>query len=209
MTKVYFITNNHILNKELVYQKEIPEEKKKELTPLNFKGERIASELLNNEDLLKTQYIYSSNYISTIETAKYLAEKLDLKIYVDERLKERRVGILGMNNEKFLKETQEHDFEYHLHNGESLQNVLDRMKDILKDILFHHENKTIAIFTHDIALEALLSTWCEKGFNLENHLILSYKEEVIIDGAFHPYRIFALEFDGMKLLSIKWINKNE
>lgn len=209
MTTIYFVTNNYTLKKEIKYPKEMPNEKRKEQLPLSFKGEKVASELLKKEELLQTNEIYSSNYISMIGSAKYLSEELDLPIIVDERLKERKVGIVGNNNETFLKETQEHDFEYKFHNGESMENVQNRMKEITKDILFRHPKEVITVFTHDIALEALFSTWCEKGYNLENQLILNFKDEVIIDGAYHPYRLFKLEFDDMKLKNISWINKNE
>ena len=184
-------------------------ENKKELLPLSFKGEKTASEFLKIEGIKNTQAIYASNHMAMISSAKYLSEELGIALWVEEKLKERKVGILGTNTEQFLKETQEHDFYYKFHNGESMQMTQERMKEVLKDILFRHPNKTVTVYTHDIALEALFSTWCEKGYNLDNQMILNYKEEVIMDGAYHPYRIFKLEFEEMKLLSMTWLNKNE
>lgn len=209
MTTVYFFTNNYLFKNEIKYLKDTPKEKQKELLPLSFKGEKTASEFLKIEGIKKTKIIYTSNNISMISSAKYLSEEQNIPIWVEEKLKERRVGILGSNTEQFLKETQEHDFHYKFHNGESMQMTQDRMKEVLKDILFRHPNEKVAVFTHDIALEALFSTFCEKGYNLDNQMILNYKEEVIIDGAYHPYRIFKLEFEEMKLLSMTWLNKNE
>ncbi len=209
MTTIYIITNNAVLKNKIIYKKEMSEEQQRELQPLNLKGEKNSSALSKIEELKETKTIYTSNYISAISTAKYLSEELDLKINVDDRLNERKVGIVKENNEKFLKEMQEHDFDYKLHNGESLNQVADRMKQVIKEILREHQEETITIFTHDIALEALFSIWCEKGFNLENQLILNFKDDVIMDGAFHPIRIFVLEFDEMKLKNILWINKND
>ena len=176
---------------------------------LSFKGEKTASELLKKEELKKVKTLYSSNYKSAIGTAKYLSEELDLPIYVDERLKERQVGILGANDEFFLKEMQEHDFDYKFHNGESFNMVIKRMKTCLKDILFHNEDEVVAVFTHDIALESLLTIWCEKGYSLENQMILNYKDKVIIDGAYHQTRIFRLDFEGDKLRNITWEQEKE
>lgn len=209
MTTIYIITNNAVLKNKIIYKKEMSEEQQRELQPLNLKGEKNSSALSKIEELKETKTIYTSIYISAISTAKYLSEELDLKINVDDRLNERKVGIVKENNEKFLKEMQEHDFDYKLHNGESLNQVADRMKQVIKEILREHQEETITIFTHDIALEALFSIWCEKGFNLENQLILNFKDDVIMDGAFHPIRIFVLEFDEMKLKNILWINKND
>lgn len=209
MTSIYFFTNNYLFKNEIRYLKEIPKEKQKELLPLSFKGEKTASEFLKIDGIKKTKRIYSSHYIASVSTAKYLSEELNVPIWIDEKLKERRIGILGANSEHFLKEMQEHDFDYKFHNGESMKNVQDRMKEIVKDILFRHQDETIAVFSHDIALEALFATWCEKGYNLDNQMILNFKEEVIIDGVFHPFRIFKLEFDDMKLINMIWLNKNE
>lgn len=209
MTTVYFLTNNYLFKNEIRYLKEIPKEKQKELLPLSFKGEKTASEFLKIEGIKKTKIIYASNHVAMINTAKYLSEELNVPIWIDEKLKERKIGILGSNSEHFLKEMQEHDFDYKFHNGESLQSTQNRMKEILKDILFRHPDKTIAVFTHDIALVALFATWCEKGYNLDNQMILNFKEEVIIDGVFHPFRIFKLEFDDMKLVNMTWLSKNE
>ena len=209
MTRIFFITNNALLKNRINYKKELSEENEKERKPLSVQGEKIARELLTIPSLLETKVIYSSNYISMINSAKYLCEKLGIPLNIDERLKERKVGILNENNEKFLKEMQEHDFDYKLHNGESLNQVKERMKEVLKEILKKHSEETITIYTHDIALESLFSIWCEKGFNLENQLILNFKDNVIIDGAFHPIRIFYLEFDEMKLKIMECQNKDE
>lgn len=209
MTTVYFIINNYTFKNERIYKKEINEEQKKESCLLSFKGEKKASGLIQKEELKQVSTIYASNYNSAIGSAKYLSEELDLPIYIDERLKERRVGILGKNDERFLKETQEHDFDYKLHNGESLNMVLERMSPCLKDILFHNDGSNVAIFTHDVATETLFTIWCEKGFSLENQMILNYKDKVIIDGAYHPFRIFRLDFEGDKLRNITWEQEKE
>ena len=197
------------MKNEKIYKKEINEEQKKEDNLLSFKGEKIASGLLKRENLKNIKTIYSSNYKSAIGSAKYLSEELGLPIYIDDRLKERRVGICSSNDELFLKEMQEHDFDYKFHNGESLNMVIERMKTCLKDILFHNEDQAVAIFSHDIAMESLFTIWCEKGFSLENQMILNYKNHVIIDGAFHPHRIFCLQFEGDKLRNIIWEQEKE
>lgn len=209
MTSVYFITNNNVLKSELKYTREMSEEEKKEQLPLSIKGEIVSKELSKLEEFKNITALYCSNFSSSINTAKYLSEELKLDIQIEERLKERKVGILGINNERFLKETQEHDFEYKFHNGENLNMVKNRMREFLKEVLWQREDESIAIFTHDMAIESLFSLWCDKGFNLENQMILNFKESVIIDGAHHPCRIFKVEFETDKLKSISWFNEKE
>ena len=46
-----------------------------EKSSLSIEGENIAREKLYNEELQNIDIIYSSNYVRTIQTAKYLAEK--------------------------------------------------------------------------------------------------------------------------------------
>ncbi len=209
MTTVYFLTNNYTLKQEIIYQELINEDQKKELLPLSSKGEEIANMWANNKRLLESKNIYTSNSPRMINSAKYLSEMLDLPIFIDIRLNERKVGELGINNEKFLKETQSHDYDYKLKNGESMNETKERMKQCLKELLVRHEEETITIFTHDIAIQSLFHTWCESGFNLENQQILNFKEEVIIDGAYHKTRLFCVTFDKMKVKEIHWLNKDE
>jgi len=209
MTTVYMITNNYLLKNPIIYKKEVSDEQKREDNLLSFKGEKTASELLKREELRKVKTIYSSTYKSAIGSAKYLSEELDLPIYIDSRLKERRIGVLTGNDETFLKETQTHDFDYKYPSGESLNMVIERMKTCLKDILFHNEEEVVAVFTHDIALESLFTIWCDKGYSLENQMILNYKDNVIIDGGYHKTRIFRLDFEGDKLRNITWEQEKE
>ena len=194
---------------DINYGKKMSLEEQETLLPLSFKGEKKSCEILKQKELLETENIYSSNYISMISTAKYLSEELNLPINIENQLNERKIGHLSMSNEKILKETQAHDFDFHLPNGESINQVKERMKKFLKSIIGKHFNKTTTLFTHDVAASALFSIWCEKGYNLENQLILTYQEEVIIDGAFHNFRIFKLEFEETKLKNIEWLNKDE
>ena len=102
-----------------------------------------------------------------------------------------------------ITEIQENDFDYKLPNGESLNDVKRRMVRFVREILNEHEDKTIALFTHNVAITCLLSEWCDKGFNLDNRLILNYHDEAIIDGAWDGINIIELVFLGRELVSVK------
>jgi len=68
-----------------------------------------------------------------------------------------------------------------------------------------NEGKSVAIFTHNVAITSLLSEFCEKGFNLDNRLILNYKEDAIVDGAWDGINVIEMNFDREELISIKRI----
>ena len=64
-----------------------------EKSSLSIEGESIAKEKMNNKELDNIDIIYSSNYVRTIQTAKYLAGRSNLEINVDSELGERKFGI--------------------------------------------------------------------------------------------------------------------
>ena len=149
------------------------------------------------------QYIYSSSYVMSIATAKYLAQDLELDINIRSELGERVIGHLGDKKIRMITEIQENDFDYKLAGGESLNEVKNRMSRFVNQLLEKHADKTIALFTHNVAITCLLSKWCKKGFNLDNRLILNYQDEAIIDGAWDGINMIELVFDGKDLVSIK------
>ena len=67
------------------------------LTPL---GEEKAKILSTEDELKNIDVAYASNMVRTLQTAKYLLESQDLKINIDDRLDERRLGIF--NSDKIL-----------------------------------------------------------------------------------------------------------
>lgn len=148
--------------------------------------------------------IYSSSFFSSVNTSKYLSDKLNLDLIIDKRLDDKIVGDLP-NRKINLRNLQENDFDYKLIGGESINDVKTRMTAITKEVLKNHENSSVALFTHNIPIISLLSIWCEKGFNYEDKLILSYEEEVIIDGLKNDYNMIELTFDKENLKEIKRI----
>ena len=201
MNTIYLITNNCFTTDNIVYRDSISLDDQRKCRPLTVGGEKIALTIAKNKKLTKIDAIYSSTYFSTIDTAKYLKDKFDLDLIVDKRLDDRKVGNLT-DNSLNLRNLQEHDFDYKLSNGESLNNVKNRMKSFVKEILQNHEDSNIVLFTHNISMISLLSIWCEKGFNYEEKLILDYNDSVIIDGLRNDYNIIKLEFEPDNLRNI-------
>ena len=140
-----------------------------------------------------------------LETAKYLASNLELDINIEPSLGERVLGNLGDKKIRMVQELQESDFNYKLPNGESLNDVKSRALRFLNQVLRTDKDKKVVMFTHNVLITALLSVYCDKGFNLDNRLILNYHDESIIDGSWSGIKVIALTFNEQELCDIKCI----
>lgn len=201
MTTIYLINNSLTVN-NLNFTDKDTLEHKREKRILSVNGEKESEKLTLDENLKNTNRIYSSSYVMSLSTSKYLADFLNLDINIKDEIGERIVGQIGKMKIRTLNETQENDFNYKLPGGESLNEVKTRMLKFLNKILVEDEDKTISIFTHNVAITSLLSNYCDKGFNLDNRLILNYKGEAIIDGAWDSINIIELQFNKNELINI-------
>lgn len=201
MTTIYLINNGLTMN-NLIFPSKESLEMKREKRILSIEGEKESEKLSMDKDLQKVQLIYCSSYVMSIATAKYLASTLELDISIQSEIGERKIGLLGDKKIRMVNEMQENDFDYKLTGGESLNEVKSRMLGFINKILKEDEGKTVALFTHNVAITSLLSAYCEKGFNLDNRLILNYKDDAIIDGAWDGITIIELQFNQNNLISI-------
>lgn len=204
MTTIYLISNNCFMTDNLVYKDYLELDDKRKNRPLTVNGEKVALTIAKKKNLQNIEMIYSSSFFSSVNTSKYLSDKLNLDLIIDKRLDDKIVGDLP-NRKINLRNLQENDFDYKLIGGESINDVKTRMTAITKEVLKNHENSSVALFTHNIPIISLLSIWCEKGFNYEDKLILSYEEEVIIDGLKNDYNMIELTFDKENLKEIRRI----
>lgn len=78
------------------------EQIRNEKNPLSVDGEKYAEQMSNYSELLNIDFLYSSHYVRAMATAKYIAEKNNILLNVDERLGERKFGV---NNILELPET--------------------------------------------------------------------------------------------------------
>ena len=58
---------------------------------LSINGEKKAEEISKLEELKNIDYLYSSNYVRAISTAKYIAYQNNIDINIDENLGERKL----------------------------------------------------------------------------------------------------------------------
>lgn len=202
MTTIYLIrhsktlkVNNTLNNDNLQIQNE--------KYCLSIEGEQIAKEKFNNEEFENIDVLYSSNYVRTIQTAKYLARKNNLEINVLGDLGERKFGINSWDElpedferRQFLNEN------YKIGNGESQKEVRDRMYFSILEILNSNQNKRIAIVSHGTAISYLLKKWCDVEI-VDDKLRYSFHNNLLLDGYFDYCETFKLEFDkNNELISI-------
>lgn len=198
---LYLVSNNCVLN-NLIYKNNEALDEKREKRPLSIEGEEEAKRLCN---LIENEInvIYTSSYASAIATSKFIANKFELSINIENKLNDRKIGLLKDKTLRFFKETQEHDFEYKLSDGESINDTKTRITNIINKILKENENNTILIVTHSTAIMSYLLNYCEKGYNLDDRLILNYDDNVIMDGTANGLDIFKVELENAKVLDIK------
>ena len=120
------------------------------LTALGMKDSLKVTEILED---LKINIFYSSPYKRSIDTISDYTNKYNIPVFIDERFRERKRGI--MSND-FL-EKRWNDFSFCEENGENLESVQKRNIEALTEILNKHINKNIAIGTHGTALSAILN----------------------------------------------------
>lgn len=165
---------------------------------LSSLGEGKAKKLCNVEELKGINEIYASNSSRAIETAKYLAESNNLKIKLDERINEREFGIdyLSELPKDFTKISFD-DKKFKVNNGESLNEVDNRFKSFIEDLL-DNDNSKIAIVMHGIILLSYLKTICNHFEFDGRNFNIKYNENIILYGTPKNPSIYKIEFDDNK-----------
>ena len=198
MTIVYISRHSQPFRKLLgEYKVNEIEQIRNEKNPLSVDGEKHAEQMSNFPELLKVDILYSSHYVRAMSTAKYIAEKNNIALNVDERLGERKLGVNDMSElPSTFFEDQFRNWDYKLSNGESANDVSKRMNEALSEILNGNKGKTIAIVSHGTAISTMLKKWCDIKLNEETKLIeIYFNDKLVFDGNWKCPELFKLEFD--------------
>ena len=198
MTIVYISRHSQPFRKLLgEYKVNEIEQIRNEKNPLSVEGEKYADKMSNYPELLKVDVVYSSHYVRAMATAKYIAEKNNIVLNIDERFGERRFGVNDMSElPQTFFEDQFRNWNYKLSNGESANDVSKRMNEALSEILNGNRGKTIAIVSHGTAISTMLKKWCDIKLNEETKLIeIYFNDKLVFDGNWKCPELFKLEFD--------------
>lgn len=126
--------------------------------PLTSKGLLSIKKVLPKIKKFKIDLIISSPILRAKETAFHLAEKLNVAVEIDERLREIDLGVLnGEKEEKYHQLVKSQLEQYYLkpEGGENLQEVTDRMIKVILDLEEKYSGKNILIISHKDPLWAL------------------------------------------------------
>ena len=169
---------------------------KSEKIILSVTAERRAEKLSNERELQNIDVVYASNCVRTLQTAKYLMEKQNLKANLDERLDERRTG---KPNDKeypdwYTRQFQDENFK--TEGGESQKDVRERMEEAFNEIVEKNKGKRIAIFTHGNAMTFLMMKWCKvENVTPNKEITLSYNGKIIFNKRLNSPEVFKLTLD--------------
>lgn len=206
MTTIYLLRHSQPFRKLLgEYNVNEIEQIRNEKNPLSVDGERLAKEMSESKELQNIDIVYSSHYVRAMCTAKYIVENNQIKLNVDERLGERKFGVTNMTElPATYFEEQFRNWDYKLENGESANEVSQRMNDAIIDIININKDKNIAIVSHGTAISTMLKTWCDIKLNEETKLIeIYFNNKVVFDGNWNCPELFKLTFDeNNKLIEI-------
>ena len=198
VTTVYLIRHSVRFNSKNILQYKTKQNKtiKNEKVILSVEGEKRAEILSNEKELQNIDIAYTSNCVRTLETAKYLLEKQNLKANIDDRFDERRAG---KPNDDIIKDwwvRQYTDENYKTEGGESQKEVRERFTEAFSEVLETNKGKRIAIFSHGYAITFFIMTWCKFKYNGEkDDMKFYFKDKKIFDKKLNAPDVFKLEFD--------------
>ena len=179
---------------------------KNEKIILNIEGERRAEILSKEKELQNIDAIYSSNCVRTLQTAKYMMEKQNIRVNIDDRLDERRVGIPNEKEHPNWFEEQFYNENYKTINGESQKEVRERINEVIEEILKKEKNKRIAIFSHGYAITFYLLKYCELVDIEEKRLKIKFKNNIIYNKKLNAPEVFKLTFNDKIIENIEYIS---
>lgn len=197
--KIYLVSNNLLLD-GISYENNSNLEIIRMLRPLSSKGERISNKISESKEFQNIEKIYSSFYSSAISSAKYLSEKLEININMDDRLNDCKVGSLGSKNMKMVKGLQDHEFTYKLPNGESLIDVGTRINNFIQNVI--NKDEECIIYSHKRAILGFLLKYTKVGYNLDDNLILEYNGKLIYDDSDTDIDIYEIEIRNNEIINI-------
>ena len=168
---------------------------------LSVEGEKLALKYSNIKELKGLNSIYSSNYVRSISTSKYISYENNKPIYIDEDFGERKFGVQSWNDiPKDFFSHQLIDEDYKLNNGESRKEVRERMYKAFLKVLKQNKNKKALIVSHASSIAFLLEKWCDISY--DKGYVIYYGNKLIID-EFSAPDLIKLEFDDKnKLINV-------
>lgn len=164
---------------------------------LSVDGEKRAEKLCEIEELNNVERIFASDSVRAIASAKYLAEKNNIKIELDERINERIFGIETLEElPKDFNKLSFDDKNYKLEKGESFNDVDKRFINFINDLLNQNNNSYI-LFIHGLILLSYLETICDFKFDGMNFDI-KYNGKEVLNGNPKSPSVYKITYNDNK-----------
>lgn len=161
---------------------------------LSSEGEEKAKKLCDVSELNNIDAIYSSDSYRAIGTAKYLAEKNNLKIKLDKRIDERKLGcdkVSELPDNFSANSFKNKDLKFKT--GESLNDVDKRFQEFLNEMLNGKAHKIVLVI-HGMILMSYLQTMCNFEFN-GNTFNITFNNKEVINRRFNNPDVFKIDYD--------------
>ncbi|MGT2772235.1 histidine phosphatase family protein [Streptococcus marimammalium] len=125
----------------------------RELTTKDLHDSKLVTMFLKDKVI---HNIYSSPYKRAIETIENFANQQQMTIITETLFRERKIDDTWIEDFNQFSRRQWQDFNYKLHNGESLNNVTRRMLIGLEKLLKKEKGNTIVVGSHGTAISTLI-----------------------------------------------------
>ena len=130
--------------------------------PLNKKGKILAEITGRGLKDICFDCCISSPLIRARETAKIILRESENSVPVsfDDRIKEMNFGSfegMSIRDEKVIGFLKKPIVDYRFPDGESIQDVMERTQEFLKELIAKDDGKTYLVSTHGCALRAMLN----------------------------------------------------
>lgn len=147
MTRIYFVRHAEP-------DRSVHDDRTRPLTEEGLRDSLEVTRVLKNKNV---DVLISSPYKRSMDTIGDLAKTLGKEIFTDDDLRERNAG--SWHGDNFLEyiKNQWADFNYHIKDGESLNEVQLRNIRALKKVLSSHKGENVVIATHGTALSTILN----------------------------------------------------
>lgn len=164
---------------------------KTEKNMLTIEGEKRAEILSKQEEMQNLDKVYCSNYTRAMQTAKYLIYENNLKLNIDERFNERRIGYPDMKKYPNFFSLQYLDKKFRNPEGENQIEVNKRMTEAFWEVVNNNRGKRVAIVAHGTSISFLLMNWC-KLVDVQQNLLrcFEFKGKQIINRRYYAPEVF-------------------
>ena len=213
-TVVYLIRHSTKFDPHLIesYHTKDDDQLKTEKKMLSIEGERRALLLSQQDEFHDIDALYCSNYVRAMQTAKYFLEGTNLKLNIDERFNERKIGTYNKEEYPNFFCDQYWNPTFKSTDGECQVEVNRRMTEAFWEVVKKHTGQRVIIVSHGTAITFLLMNWC-KLHNITKEYLrkLEFQGKIIINRSYRAPEVFKVtineenEVTQIENIEFEWI----